>query len=230
VDVPFVELQKLAGDAELVYAPGYPADDSFQQQMIDEAVKIAQTSDVTLLYMALPSFKESEGYDRPDLDLTKQQVALIQAVTAVQPRTVVILNNGSAVTMSEWIEGTAAVLEAWMMGQAGGGAIADILFGRTNPSGKLTETFPLKLSDTPAYINYPGGNGSVSYGEGLFIGYRYYDAKEQPVLFPFGHGLSYTARGPASTWSRLTRIRRCGSWRRPRRSGCIPARTRTGRT
>jgi beta-glucosidase len=192
VDVPFVELQKLAGDAELVYAPGYPADDSFQQQMIDEAVKIAQMSDVALLYMALPSFKESEGYDRPDLDLTKQQVALIQAVTAVQPRTIVILNNGSAVTMSEWIEGTAAVLEAWMMGQAGGGAIADILFGRTNPSGKLTETFPLKLSDTPAYINYPGGNGSVSYGEGLFIGYRYYDAKEQPVLFPFGHGLSYT--------------------------------------
>lgn len=192
VDVPFVELQKLAGDAELSYAMGYPADDSFRQELIDEAVQMAQGSDVALLYIALPSFKESEGYDRPDLDLTGQQVALIRAVTAVQPRTVVILNNGSAVTMSDWIDGPAAILEAWMMGQAGAGAVADILFGRVNPSGKLTETFPLKLSDTPAYINYPGGNGSVHYGEGLFIGYRYYDAKEQPVLFPFGYGLSYT--------------------------------------
>jgi beta-glucosidase len=94
--------------------------------------------------------------------------------------------------MSEWIDGAAAVLEAWMMGQAGGGAIADVLTGKVNPSGKLSETFPLKLSDTPAHINYPGGNGAVRYGEGVFIGYRYYDAVEMPVLFPFGHGLSYT--------------------------------------
>lgn len=191
VDIPFDELQKRT-DATLTYAPGYPADNSFQPAMIDEAVTNAQQSEVALLYVALPSFKESEGYDRPDLDLTKQQIALIQAVTAVQPNTVVILNNGSAVVMSEWIEGTAAVLSAWMMGQAGGGAMADILFGHTNPSGKLTETFPLKVQDTPAYLNFPGENGSVRYGEGLFIGYRYYDAKEQPVLFPFGHGLSYT--------------------------------------
>jgi beta-glucosidase len=94
--------------------------------------------------------------------------------------------------MSDWIDGTAAVLEAWMMGQAGGGAIADILFGKINPSGKLAETFPLKLGDTPAYLNYPGGHGEVRYGEGIFIGYRYYDAREIPVLFPFGYGLSYT--------------------------------------
>lgn len=192
VDVPFAELQKLAGDAELSFAPGYPADDSIQQTLIDEAVTIAQTADVALLYMALPGFKESEGYDRPDLDLTVQQVALIKAVTAVQPRTVVILNNGAAVTMSDWIEGTAAVLEAWMMGQAGGGAIADVLYGRVNPGGKLAETYPLRLRDTPAYLNFPGENGVVRYGEGLFIGYRYYDAREQPVLFPFGYGLSYT--------------------------------------
>ena len=86
--------------------------------------------------------------------------------------------------MSEWIDDTAAVLEAWMMGQAGGGAIADVLFGRVNPSGKLAETFPLKLADTPAYLNFPGGNGEVRYGEGLFIGYRYYDAKEVPVHVP----------------------------------------------
>ena len=93
--------------------------------------------------------------------------------------------------MTDWMEEPAAILEAWMMGQAGGGAIADILFGQVNPSGKLTETFPLKLSDTPAHINYPGGNGAVHYGEGLFIGYRYYEAKEMPVQFPFGYGLSY---------------------------------------
>lgn len=193
VDVPFNELQKLAGSAELSFAAGYPEDDSRDQTLIDEAVAIAQTADVALLYIALPSFKESEGYDRTDLDLTGQQVALIQAVTAVQPNTIVILNNGAPVVMGEWIDGTAAVLEAWMMGQAGGGAIADILFGRVNPSGKLAETYPHRLQDTPAHLNFPGENGAVRYGEGLFIGYRYYDAKEIPVLFPFGYGLSYTS-------------------------------------
>ncbi|MGC8782233.1 MAG: fibronectin type III-like domain-contianing protein, partial [Anaerolineae bacterium] len=105
----------------------------------------------------------------------------------------VILNNGSALTMGEWLAGPAAVLEAWMMGQAGGGAIADVLFGKVNPSGKLAETFPLRLADAPAYLNFPGGAGQVRYGEGIFIGYRYYDAREMPVLFPFGYGLSYTS-------------------------------------
>ncbi len=119
-------------------------------------------------------------------------MALIQAVTAAQPNTVVILNNGAPVVMGEWIDGAAAVLEAWMMGQAGGGAIADVLFGRVNPSGKLAETFPLRLADTPSYLNFPGENGAVRYGEGLFIGYRYYDTKQIPVQFPFGYGLSYT--------------------------------------
>ena len=147
---------------------------------------------MAVLYIALPTFKESEGYDRPDLDLTEQQIALIKAVAKVQPKTVVVLNNGAPVAMSDWIDGVAAVLEAWMMGQAGGAAIADVLFGKVNPCGKLAETFPLKLSDTPAHINWPGGAGEVRYGEGLFIGYRYYDAKEMPVLFPFGYGLSYT--------------------------------------
>jgi beta-glucosidase len=192
VDIPFDELQKLAGGAELTYAEGYPEEDAFSQALIDEAVEVGRIADVALLYISLPSYKESEGYDRKDLDLTTQQVALIQAVAKAQPHTVVILNNGSAVAMSEWIDGTAAVLEAWMMGQAGGGAIADILFGKVNPSGKLAETFPLKLVDTPAYLNYPGAYGEVRYGEGIFIGYRYYDAREIQVLFPFGHGLSYT--------------------------------------
>jgi beta-glucosidase len=192
VDVPFQELQSRANGAELAYAEGYPADDSFRQDLIDQAVELALSADVALLYIALPTYKESEGYDRPDLDLTAQQVALIQAVAQAQPKTVVVLNNGAPVAMSAWIDAVPAVLEGWMMGQAGGAALADILFGQVNPCGKLAETFPLKLSDTPAYLNWPGGAGKVQYGEGLFIGYRYYDAKELPVLFPFGHGLSYT--------------------------------------
>jgi beta-glucosidase len=192
VDIPFDEVRKLAGGAQLLYAEGYTMQPGLDQALIEQAVKIAAQAEVALLYVALPLYKESEGADRPDMDLSEQQVALIKAVTAVQPRSVVILNNGSAVAMSEWINGAAAVLEAWLMGQAGGGAIADVLFGRVNPSGRLAETFPLKLSDTPAYLNFPGENGQVRYGEGLFIGYRYYDMKNMNVLFPFGYGLSYT--------------------------------------
>ena len=192
VDVPFDELQKAAGNAKLIYVEGYPQDNHVDQGLIDEAVAIARQAEVALLYIALPSYKESEGYDRQDMELSAHQVALIQAVTAVQPNTAVILNNGAPVVMNEWVEKAAAVLEAWMMGQAGGGAIADILYGHVNPSGKLAETYPLRLADTPSYLNFPGENGKVRYGEGLYIGYRHYDAKDIPVLFPFGHGLSYT--------------------------------------
>jgi beta-glucosidase len=193
VAVPFKELQTRAENAEFTYAAGYPADSSFRHDMIDQAVGVARAADVAILYIALPTFKESEGYDRPDIDLTEQQIALIKAVAQVQPQTVVVLNNGAPVAMSAWIDDVDAVLESWMMGQAGGAAIADVLFGRANPCGKLAETFPLKLTDTPARINWPGEAGRVRYGEGLFIGYRYYDAKEMPVLFPFGYGLSYTS-------------------------------------
>ena len=192
VAMPYKELQARAENAELTYAEGYPKDNSFNQGMIDQAVGLARSADVAILYIALPTFKESEGYDRTDLDLTDQQVALIKAVSKVQKHTVVVLNNGAPVAMSAWIDDVDAVLESWMMGQAGGAAVADVLFGRVNPSGKLAETFPLKLSDTPAHLNWPGGMGEVRYGEGIFIGYRYYDTKEMPVLFPFGYGLSYT--------------------------------------
>jgi len=206
VAVPFNELKARAGSAEVTFAEGYPADNSIRKDLIEQAVLLAAEADVAVLYIALPTFKESEGYDRKDMDLTEQQVALIQAVGAVQPKTVVVLNNGSPVAMAAWIDSCAAVLESYMMGQAGGGAVADILFGRVNPSGKLAETFPLRLADTPAVINWPGENGSVRYGEGLFIGYRYYDAKDLAVQFPFGYGLSYTTfaysnpRASASTF------------------------------
>ena len=193
VDNPFDELQELAGDAELTFGEGYAPDGKHDQELIAEAVTLAEEAEVALLYFALPPFKESEGYDRPDLALTEPQIALIKAVAAVQPNTVVVLNNGAPVVMSDWIDDVSAVLEGWMMGQAGGGAIADILMGKVNPSGKLAETFPLSLLNTPAFINWPGGAGKVRYGEGIFVGYRYYDKTQTPVLFPFGFGLSYTS-------------------------------------
>jgi beta-glucosidase len=189
---PFEALQKQAPEAVLTYCEGYAFEGDFNQQLIGQAVQVAGAADVALLFISLPSRKEAEGYDRADLDFDPQQVALINAVSRAQPQTVVIINNGSAVVMSEWIDSPAAVLEAWMMGQAGGEAVVDVLYGKVNPSGKLAESFPLKLVDTPAYVNYPGENGEVRYGEGMFIGYRYYDAKEMPALFPFGYGSSYT--------------------------------------
>jgi beta-glucosidase len=192
VDIPIDELQKLAGKAEISYSEGYPEHGKFKQELVDPAVDCARQAEVALLYLALPKSKESEGYDRPDLDLPVEQVALIKAVSAAQPNTIVILNNGAPVVMNEWIDGTAAVLEAWMMGQAGGGAIADVLFGKVNPSGKLAETYPIRLEDTPAFINFPGESDNVRYGEGIFIGYRYYDTKRVAVQFPFGYGLSFT--------------------------------------
>lgn len=192
VDIPFDEVRKYVPKATLSYCEGYPADLSLNPALIRQAVKAAKAAQVALIFVALPSSIESEGYDRKHLNLTDQQVALIKAVSKAQPKTVVILNNGSAIAVGEWLDGVAGLLEAWMMGQAGGGAIADILFGKVNPSGKLTETFPLRLEDTPAFLNFPGENGKVHYGEGLFIGYRYYDSKHVPVQFPFGFGLSYT--------------------------------------
>ncbi len=189
---PFNELRSAAGEAELSYSQGYPKDDSYKQELIDEAVSAAQDAEVAILYIALPGYIESEGYDRKDIALTRQQIDLIKAVSAVQPKTVVVLNNGAPVKMGEWIDGVSAVLEAYMMGQAGGGAIADILYGKVNPSGKLAETFPTATALTPSHLNWPGEAGEVRYGEGIFIGYRYYDAKGLPVQFPFGHGLSYT--------------------------------------
>jgi beta-glucosidase len=186
------EIKKHAGDGRVVYAQGDTGQDTFDQSLIDEAVEAAKSADLALLFLALPASIESEGYDRENLNLTQQQISLVQAVSKAQPETVVILNTGSAVTMSEWIEDVKVVLQAWLMGQAGAGAIADILFGKTNPSGKLAETFPIKLEDTPAFINFPGDAGEVRYGEGLYVGYRYYDAKKMPVQFPFGFGLSYT--------------------------------------
>jgi beta-glucosidase len=211
ISIPWDELRRQAPGTRFTYADGYTNDGELRQDLIDEATGIARSAHTVLLFIALPPLTESEGYDREDIDLPRQQVALIKAVTAVQPNTVVVLNNGAPVALDEWIGGTAAVLEAWMMGQAGGIAVAGILYGNINPSGKLAETFPIKLSDTPAYLNWPSkaniDTGTVRYGEGLFVGYRYYDATDTPVLFPFGHGLSYTTFSYSNPGTTATRFK-----------------------
>ncbi len=161
------------------------------EDMLEEAVKLAGESDAVVLVAGLPDGFESEGMDRPDMDLPGEQDVLIRAVAAANPNTVVVVNAGAPVAMP-WIEEVKAVLLSYYPGQEGGHALADLLFGDANPSGKLTVSFPEKLADNPAFIHYPGWK-DVHYGEGLFVGYRYYDAKGVVPLFPFGHGLSYTS-------------------------------------
>ena len=165
--------------------PPMPAD------ALERAAKLAASSDVALVFVGLSSEWESEGFDRPDMNLVGKQNELVERVAAANKNTIVILNTGSPVTMP-WLDKVASVLEAWYTGQECGNAIADVLFGDVNPSGKLSQTFPMRLEDNPAYINYPGENGKVQYGEGLFVGYRYYEKKDIAPLFPFGFGLSYT--------------------------------------
>ncbi len=160
--------------------------------LIAEAVELAKRADVAVVVVGLNGEWESEGFDRVDMKLPGQQDELIRAVRAANPKTVVVVNSGSAVEMP-WADEVPAILQLWYNGQEQGNALADVLFGDVNPSGKLPTTFPVRLQDNPAYTNYPGENGKVRYGEGVFVGYRYYDKKELAPLFPFGHGLSYTS-------------------------------------
>ncbi|MFW6265060.1 MAG: glycoside hydrolase family 3 C-terminal domain-containing protein [Bacillota bacterium] len=180
----------------LEYAKAYTLAEDFNQKdndkLIEEAKELARKMDIAIIFAGIPENVESEGYDRNDLKIPQKQVDLIKAVMEVQPQTIVVLSNGAAVEMFQWINKAPAVLEGWLSGQAGAEAVVDIIFGEVNPSGKLAETFPIYLEDTPAYINYPGEAGHVNYGEGIFVGYRYYDKKNIKPLFSFGHGLSYT--------------------------------------
>jgi beta-glucosidase len=147
---------------------------------------------VVVAFLGLPSDAESEGFDRTHLDLPPAQTALLNRLLDGPAPVVVVLSNGSAVLVTPWQEWPAAVIECWLGGQAAGGAIADVLTGAVNPSGRLTETIPLRLQDNPAFLNFPGEEGHVRYGEGVFVGYRGYDATSAEVAYPFGHGLSYT--------------------------------------
>jgi beta-glucosidase len=138
------------------------------------------------------SAQETEGLDRESADLPLGHLKLVEQVVAANPRTVVVLSNGAVLLTSPWDAAVPALVEGWLLGQAGGGALADLLFGRVNPSGRLTETIPLKLAHHPSYLDFPGEAGHVRYGEGLHAGYRGFDARSQEVAYPFGFGLSYT--------------------------------------
>jgi beta-glucosidase len=165
--------------------PQIPAD------AIQQAADLAAKSDLAIVFAGLTNEWESEGFDRPNMDLPGRQVTLIEKVAAANPNTIVVLNTGSPVPMP-WLDRVNAVLQAWFAGQEAGHAVAAVLFGDVNPSGKLPQTYPRRLEDTPAFITFPGENGKVLYAEGLFVGYRYYDKKDIAPLFPFGYGLSYT--------------------------------------
>ncbi|EEL90741.1 Thermostable beta-glucosidase B [Bacillus cereus AH1273] len=176
----------------ILFEQGYNlASDDVDENMINEAKKIAESADTVVLFVGLPDRYESEGFDRKHLQMPENHVQLIEAIAEVQSNIVVVLSNGAPIEMP-WIGKVKGILEGYLGGQALGGAIADLLFGDANPSGKLAETFPKVLSDNPSYLNFPGEGDKVEYKEGVFVGYRYYDKKNVEPLFPFGFGLSYT--------------------------------------
>lgn len=185
-------LEAVKDIAEVTYAQGYDTkEDKVEEALLKEALKAAAEAEVAVIFAGLPDSFESEGYDRTHMELPACQNHLIQEITKIQKNVVVILHNGSPVRMP-WLKDVKGLLTVSMGGQAVGGATIDLLYGRVNPSGKLAETYPLSLKHNPSYLNFPGTEKEVVYGEGVFIGYRYYDTKELEVLYPFGYGLSYT--------------------------------------
>ncbi len=178
--------------ADVTFAAGYRLDEHEDAALLHEAVDAARSADAAVLFVGLPPMEESEGFDRDHLNLPADQLALIEAVAAVNPRTVVVLTNGGVVTLEPWHDSVPSIVEAWLLGQAGGPAVADVVFGVVAPSGRIAESIPFRLQDTPSYLNFPGENDVVRYGEGVFVGYRYYETVEVPVRYPFGFGLGYT--------------------------------------
>jgi beta-glucosidase len=186
------ELVKMTGNQEkFAYAAGYDFEGDVTDSLLEEARHAAARADLAIIFAGLPDSYESEGFDRSSLAMPSGHNQLIETVSGVQANVVVVLMNGSAITMP-WADRVKGIVEAWLGGQAGGGAIADVITGASNPSGKLSETFPKRLEDTPTFPIFPGRNRQANYGEGVFIGYRYFDIKDAEPLFPFGYGLSYT--------------------------------------
>jgi len=165
--------------------------DRTDEALLQEAVKLAGGCDAAVIFAGLPEQWEAEGKDRTHLHLPDNQDKLIEAVCAVQPNTIVVLQNGAPIEMP-WVSQVSAILEMYLGGDGASEAALRLLYGDVNPSGHLAETFPLRLQDTPCYLDFPGERGRTEYREGIFVGYRWYDKREMPVLFPFGHGLSYT--------------------------------------
>jgi len=183
---------EVLGDT-VAYAQGYYAKETQSNgELLNEAVSKAKSAQTAVIFAGLPDAFETEGKDRETLALPDNQNELIMAVTAVQPNTVIVFHGGAPVEMP-WIDKASAVLCMYLGGEGVGKAAVDLLYGDANPSGKLAETWPLKLADNPSYLNFPGEDGVVEYREGVYIGYRYYDKKQMDVLLPFGFGMSYTS-------------------------------------
>ena len=206
VDVALDELRSAVPDGlEVAFAAGYGLDTSdHDEELAAEAVTLAGRAEVVVAFLGLPAADESEGFDRTHMNLPANQTALLARLADANPNLAVVLVNGSAVRLSDWEEHAKAVLECWLSGQAAGGAAADLLLGAANPSGRLAETLPLRLEDTPSYLNFPGEAGHVRYGEGVFVGYRGYDKLDRQVSYPFGHGLSYTSFDYADLTTNVT--------------------------
>lgn len=176
---------------KVAFAPGFTFDGQRSEELSAEAVELARTNDVAVVFLGLPDAAESEGFDRANIDIPEDQLELLDEVVEANPQTVVVLSNGAVVALP-FADSVPAIVEGWLLGQAGGSAIVDVLTGESAPSGRLGETMPYRIEDTPAYGNFPGELGHVRYGEGIHVGYRWYDARNLEVAFPFGHGLSYT--------------------------------------
>ena len=174
------------------FAPGFTLDEKEQDPALtQQALEVARGADAVVLFLGLPEYAESEGFDRTSMDLPDKQVALLKAVSEVNDRVVAVLSNGAVVTVADWMDKTKGLLETWLLGQEGGRAVVDVLTGAANPSGHLPETIPVRLEDNPTITSFPGEEGHSRYGEGVYVGYRYYDTFQRPVAFPFGFGLSY---------------------------------------
>lgn len=191
LDTLYDELVKIYGDEAIHYSPGYRADGTVTDHLLQQAQEVARGAEVTIIVTGLPTEWEFEGVDRPTLNLPDDIEHLIHEVAGVASQTVLSITNGAAIAMP-WLERVHAVLEGWLTGQAGAGAMADIISGAITPSGRLSETFPQRIQDTPPYPDFPNKTGHARYSEGIFVGYRWYDTREIEPLFPFGYGLSYT--------------------------------------
>ncbi|KAL2820526.1 glycoside hydrolase superfamily [Aspergillus cavernicola] len=163
-----------------------------EEELISKAVELASKADQVVVFAGLTSEWETEGYDRPDMDLPPGTDEMISRVLDANPNAVVVIQSGTPVTMP-WVSKTKSLLQAWFGGNEGGNGIADVLYGNVNPSAKLPLSFPVRLQDNPSYLNFRSERGRVLYGEDIYVGYRYYDKVNLPTLFPFGHGLSYTS-------------------------------------
>ena len=191
LDTLLEEMQKRGGDAVL-YEKGFSVDaESLDEAELERAIAAAKAADKVVLCMGLPESYETEGLDRKHLNLPGAQLEMIRVLKQYNPNLIVVLNNGAPVVMP-FEDDVKAIVEGYLLGQAGSGAMASILYGEVNPSGKLAETFPMRLEDTPAYLNFPGEGYQVEYREGVFVGYRHYDSKKIRPQFAFGEGLSYT--------------------------------------